>query len=82
MKYKVTKLKRYKIIANTLGILVFPIRFPIWLVHMIGTISETLLDSIDLILVKLLEKIAEVFKFEEVANKQYEANKDKFKMYN
>lgn len=80
MKYITTKLKRYKVVIWSLTIISLPVRFPLFIVYKIGKVSEKLLEAIDSLLYKILERIVKVFKFDDAARKQYKVNKDKFKL--
>lgn len=83
MYYRVTRLKRFKLLKLILNITSFPIRFPIFLSFIIiGKVAEILaiiLDGFDRILYWIMDSISKIFKFKEIADKQYEENKDKFK---
>lgn len=81
MKVITTRLRRYKITKIILNILVFPIRFPIFLIYWLEDLRpfEKLLYFIDNILLSTLECISIKFKFEEQAFKQKELNPSKFK---
>ena len=83
MYYRVTKLKRYKLLNLILNIVSFPIRFPIFLLYVIAEnatkIAENLLDIYDKFLYWIMEIVVNFFKFSEIADEQYEKNKEKFK---
>ena len=83
MYYRVTRLKRFKLLKLILNITSFPIRFPIFLSFIIiGKVAEILaiiLDGFDRILYWIMDSISKIFKFKEIADKQYEENKDKFR---
>lgn len=83
MYYRVTRLKRFKLLKLILNITSFPIRFPIFLSFIIiGKLAEILaiiLDVFDRILYWIMDSISKIFKFKEIADKQHEENKDKFK---
>lgn len=79
MKYKVTKLKRYKIFVWIINILFLPIVLPSLILVFIGEKVEAILNIVDDIEQKIIYKISDILKFEEVANKQYEINRAKFK---
>ena len=73
------RLKRYKVIYIILNILIFPIRFPLFILFKIGEISEKVLDFTDILAYKFMSWIVKIFKFEEIAKEQYKVNKNKFK---
>ena len=83
MYYRITKLKRYKLLNLILNIVSFPIRFPIFLLYIIAEnvtkIAENLLDICDKFLYWIREIVVNFFKFREIADEQYEKNKEKFK---
>ena len=83
MYYRVTRLKRFKLLKLILNITSFPIRFPIFLSFIIivkvAEILAIILDGFDRILYWIMDSISKIFKFKEIADKQYEENKDKFK---
>ena len=83
MYYRITKLKRYKLLNLILNIVSFPIRFPIFSLYVIAEnvtkIAENLLDICDKFLYWIREIIVNFFKFREIADEQYEKNKEKFK---
>lgn len=58
---------------------IFPIRLPLFLLIKLGEITDKILDIIDDFVWKIIHKIADIFKFEEIAKEQYETNKEKFK---
>lgn len=80
MRYKTTRLKRFKIINTFLLILTSPIRLPLIILMAIGEISTNIIDLFDdSVLCSTMESIVKKFKFDEIVDKQYEINKDKFK---
>lgn len=83
MYYRTTKLKRYKLLRATLNIISFPIRFPIFLLYILleeaSKIAEVGLNTCDKFLYWLIESVVKYFKFDEIADKQYEKNEGKFK---
>lgn len=83
MYYRTTKLKRYKLLKLILNIIAFPIRFPIFLMCVIteevGKLLENILDICDGVLWWIMKKISKVCKFDNIADKQYDKNKEKFK---
>ena len=83
MYYRTTKLKRFKLLKLILNVIAFPIRFPLFLICVItegmAKLSENILDGFDRILYWIMDSISKIFKFKEIADKQYEENKDKFK---
>ncbi|HCL4455059.1 TPA: hypothetical protein N2D10_003085 [Clostridium botulinum] len=79
MKVITTKLKRYKIVAYIVSIIFLPIRLPMMLLIILGEFSEKLLDVIDRVCWRTLDKIVKIFKFDEIARKQWGINKEKFK---
>ena len=83
MYYRVTRLKRFKLLKLILNITSFPIRFPIFLSFIIivkvAEILAIILDGFDRILYWIMDSISKIFKFKEIADKQYEENKDKIK---
>lgn len=83
MYYRTTKLKRYKLLITILNIISFPLRFPIFSFFIISEkitkISELILDTCDKFLYWIMNTIVKYFKFDEIADKQYEKNKEKFK---
>ncbi|NCI19909.1 hypothetical protein EJM73_08345 [Clostridium botulinum] len=79
MKVITTKLKRYKIVAYIVSIIFLPIRLPMMLLIILGEFSEKLLDVIDGVCWRTLDKIVKIFKFDEIARKQWGINKEKFK---
>lgn len=81
MKVVTMRLRRYKIIYYILNIIIFPIRFPIFLFYSLEELRlfEKLLELMDKILRNILERISVRFKFEEEAFRQKEINPDKFK---
>lgn len=81
MKVVTMRLRRYKIIHYILNIIVFPIRFPIFLLYSLEELRlfEKLLELMDKILRNILERISVRFKFEDEAFRQKKINPDKFK---
>lgn len=83
MYYRTTKLKRYKLLKAIINIIVFPIRFPLFIMYTITEylfkLLENVLDSIDSLLWKIMNTLIKFFKFDAIADKQYEKNKEKFK---
>ena len=83
MYYRTTKLKRYKLLKLILNIVAFPIRFPLFLIcvitESIAKLSENILDICDGVLWWIMRNVSKVFKFDNIADKQYEINKEKFK---
>lgn len=83
MYYRTTKLKRFKLLKLILNIIAFPIRFPLFIICVvtegIAKLSENILDIYDGVLWWIVEKVSKVFKFDDIADKQYEKNKDKFR---
>lgn len=83
MYYRTTKLKRYKLLRIALNVISFPLRFPIFLFFIISEkitkIAEWILDTCDKFLYWVMENIVKYFKFDEIADKQYEKNREKFK---
>ncbi|MGL5765711.1 MAG: hypothetical protein ACRCX8_08725 [Sarcina sp.] len=84
MYYRTMKLKRYKLIQILVNIISFPIRFPIFIVCIVSEkvleISEFILNGCDKFLYWIMDNMAKYFKFNEIADRQYEKNKEKFKM--
>lgn len=76
MYYKVTRLKRFKLLKLILNIISFPIRFPIFLsfiiIEKMAEILAIILDGFDRILYWIMDSISKIFKFKEIADKQYE----------
>lgn len=83
MYYRTTKLKRFKMLRTILNVVSFPIRFPIFLFLIISEkitgIAEFMLDNCDKFLYWIMNGVVEYFKFDEIADKQYEKNREKFK---
>ena len=83
MYYRTTKLKRYKLLKAIINIIVFLIRFPLFIMYTITEylfkLLENVLDSIDSLLWKIMNTLIKFFKFDAIADKQYEKNKEKFK---
>lgn len=80
MRYKTTKLKRFKITNTTFLILTSPIRLPLIILMVIGELATNIIDLFDeSVLCSIMEYTVKKFKFDEIADKQYETNKDKFK---
>lgn len=83
MYYRTTKLKRYKLLKAIINILIFPIRFPLFIMYTIteylSKLLENILDSIDGFLWTIMNTLVKIFKFDAIADEQYEENKEKFK---
>lgn len=83
MYYRTTKLKRYKLLKAIINILIFPIRFPLFIMYTIteylSKLLENILDSIDGFLWTIMNTLVKIFKFDAIADEQYEKNKEKFK---
>jgi hypothetical protein len=80
MKVITTKLRRFKVVNYIVSIVLIPVRFPISLAFKLVE-SENLgkaMDKVSMFGYRMIEKISEMFKFEETARKQYETNPDKF----
>jgi hypothetical protein len=71
MKSITRKLKRYKILYFVLSIVFLPIRIPLILFILLGDFLEEVLGCIDCHVYKTMDKIAEVFKWDEIAEKKY-----------
>ena len=63
MYYRITKLKRYKLLNLILNIVSFPIRFPIFLLYVIAEnvtkIAENLLDICDKVMIELVYEMVD-----------------------
>ena len=83
MKVITTKLKRYRAVCYIICIIFSPITIPTAILFRISEILSNVLEDIwDIIYnfrYKVICKVADVFKFEEIARQQREINKDKFK---
>lgn len=82
MYYRTTKLKRYKLLMTVFNVISFPIRLPIFLLFILlekaTKISELILDHYDKFLYQTFAFMVKHFKFDEIADKQYEKNSEKF----
>lgn len=83
MYYRTTKLKRYKVLKEIINIIVFPIRFPLFimciLTERIFKLLENILNGFDSFLWWIMDSAVKIFKFDDIADRQYEKNKEKFK---
>ena len=83
MYYRTTKLKRYKVLTATINIIAFPIRFPLFimciLTESVFKLLENILNGLDGFLWWITEGMVKIFKFDDIADRQYEKNKEKFK---
>ena len=79
MKYITTKLKRYKFLCVVMSVIFLPIRLPLYLIVVLGEVANKIFNKVDCFGMKIIHSIADILKFEEIAKKQYEINKEKFK---
>lgn len=83
MYYRITKLKRYKVLKAMINIIIFPIRFPLFimciLTESVFKLLENTLNGFDSFLWWIMNSLVKIFKFDDIADEQYEKNKKKFK---
>lgn len=83
MYYRTTKLKRYKVLKAMINTIIFPIRFPLFtmciLTESVFKLLENTLNGFDSFLLWIMNSLVKIFKFDEIADEQYEKNKEKFK---
>lgn len=83
MYYRTTKLKRYKVLKAMINIIIFPIRFPLFimciLTESVFRLLENTLNGFDSFLWWIMNSLVKIFKFDDIADEQYEKNKEKFK---
>lgn len=84
MYYRTTKLKRYKVLKVIINIIAFPIRFPLFimciLTECVFKLLENMLNGFDSFLWWMMDGVVKIFKFDDIADRQYEKNKEKFKI--
>jgi hypothetical protein len=64
MKRATVKLKRYKALYLIMNILLFPFRFPIFLLYILGSACEFLLNIFDGFFNKSMMLLVKIFKLE------------------
>lgn len=74
-----TKLKRVKYTRWVIQIVIWIIFSPLFLLHLLGHISEMIIQFISDWYFKLERKVVKKYKVDEIARKQYERNPEKFK---
>ena len=83
MYYRTTKLKRYKVLKAVINAIIFPIRFPLFimciLTESVFKLLENTLNGFDSFLWWIMNSLVEIFRFDDIADEQYEKNKEKFK---
>ena len=83
MYYRTTKLKRYKVLKVIINTIAFPIRFPLFIIciltEYVFKLLENILNGFDSFLWWIMDGVVKIFKFDEIADEQYEKNKEKFK---
>ena len=83
MYYRTTKLKRYKVLKEVINAIIFPIRFPLFimciLTESVFKLLENTLNGFDSFLWWIMNSLVKIFRFDDIADEQYEKNKEKFK---
>lgn len=83
MYYRTTKLKRYKVLKAVINAIIFPIRFPLFimciLTESVFKLLENTLNGFDGLLWWIMNSLVKIFRFDDIADEQYEKNKEKFK---